>query len=328
MFGKMVNNYFYGKSGKGDYRKDDLPRNRWQLFREMLRVRLSGLFRLNLMSAIIYLPLAYVLVILVNSLFGHLLEISEILANPDATPEMLALVQNSPQQVYSILFSGFVLLIPCILITGPVQAGMAYVTRNWARDEHAFVWSDFKDAVRDNWKQALGVSAITGVAPLLMLVSYQFYGGMAAGNLLFVIAQILPLGLGLAWFLALAFLYPMLVSYRMGFITLLRNSFLLALGRFPQTLAIRLIMLVPALLAAAVSFLTPYFMYAQMALMGYYLFIGNALARFVYASFSNSAFDRFINARIAGAQVNRGISPEDDEDEDDQETALPRDKRA
>ena len=32
MFGKMMNNYYYGKSGKGDYTKNDLPKNRRQLF--------------------------------------------------------------------------------------------------------------------------------------------------------------------------------------------------------------------------------------------------------------------------------------------------------
>ena len=42
MFGKMMNRYYYGKSGKGDYTKEDLPQTRWQLFWEMLRVRLSG----------------------------------------------------------------------------------------------------------------------------------------------------------------------------------------------------------------------------------------------------------------------------------------------
>ena len=47
MFGKMMNRYYYGKSGKGDYTKEDLPQTRWQLFWEMLRVRLSGLVRLN-----------------------------------------------------------------------------------------------------------------------------------------------------------------------------------------------------------------------------------------------------------------------------------------
>lgn len=39
MFARLMNSFYYGKSGKGDYRKEDLPKNRWQLFWEMLRIR-------------------------------------------------------------------------------------------------------------------------------------------------------------------------------------------------------------------------------------------------------------------------------------------------
>ena len=318
-----MNNYYYGKSGKGDYKRDDLPRNRWQLFREMLRIRLAGLFRLNLMTAIIFVPLMYVLVVMVNTLFAHLVTLSEALSDPTLADAAGKLVQDSPQQIYSILFSGLVMAIPAIAITGPVQAGMAYVTRNWARDEHAFVWSDFKDAIKENWKQALGISAITGIVPLIMLVCWQFYGGMAQSNgLFFVVPQVLTLALGLVWMLALAFLYPMMVTYKMGFGTLIRNALLLSVGRLPQTAGARLVMLVPALIAGLVAFFTPYMMYALMALGGYYLLIGNALARFVYASFTNAVFDRYINPRIAGAAVNRGLSSEEDEEFEEEDQVL------
>ena len=323
MFGKLMNNYYYGKSGKGDYKRDDLPRNRWQLFREMLRIRLAGLFRLNLMTAIIFVPLMYVLVVMVNTLFAHLVTLSEALSDPTLADAAGKLVLDSPQQIYSILFSGLVMAIPAIAITGPVQAGMAYVTRNWARDEHAFVWSDFKDAIKENWKQALGISAITGIVPLIMLVCWQFYGGMAQSNgLFFVVPQVLTLALGLVWMLALAFLYPMMVTYKMGFGTLIRNALLLSVGRLPQTAGARLVMLVPALIAGLVAFFTPYMMYALMALGGYYLLIGNALARFVYASFTNAVFDRYINPRIAGAAVNRGLSSEEDEEFEEEDQVL------
>ena len=56
MFGKFMNNYYYGKSGKGDYTPDDLPKTRLQLFFEMLRVRLSALCRMNLIYMIPWLP--------------------------------------------------------------------------------------------------------------------------------------------------------------------------------------------------------------------------------------------------------------------------------
>lgn len=321
MFGKMLNSYYYGKSGKGDYKRDDLPRNRWQLFWEMLRIRLSGLFRMNLMTALVYLPMIYVVVVMANSLFAHLVEISEAMANPETAHLATDMVLQSPQQVYSIVFSGFLLLIPCIAITGPVQAGMAYVTRNWARDEHAFVWADFKDAVKENWKQALGVSLITGFVPILMLVCYQFYGSMVSNNILFVVPQVLTLALGLVWLLAVTFMYPMMVTYRMGFGVLVKNSILLSIGRLPQTTGVRLAMLVPAIIAVLVSYLTPFMLYALMALCGYYILIGNSLARFVYASFTNAVFDRFINARIAGADVNRGMAQDEDEGDEEETTA-------
>ena len=50
--------------------------------------------------------------------------------------------------------------------------------RNWARDEHSFVLSDFKDALKANWKQALVVSVIDGALPFILYTCWRFYGGM------------------------------------------------------------------------------------------------------------------------------------------------------
>ncbi|NLE68667.1 MAG: YesL family protein, partial [Clostridiales bacterium] len=320
VFGKLMNNYYYGKSGKGDYKRDDLPRNRWQLFWEMLRIRLSGLFRLNLMTAIAFLPLIYVLVVMVNALFSHLVGLSEVVADPEQAALAAEVIRESPNQIYSILFSALVMAIPAIAITGPVQAGMAYITRNWARDEHAFIWADFKDAVKENWKQALGVSIITGLAPIIMLVCWQYYGGMAqTSSMLYVVPQVLTMALGIIWMMSLVFMYPMMVTYKMNLRTVIRNSLLLTIGRLPQTAGVRLVMLVPTLIAVLVAFYTPYMMYALMALAGYYILLGNALARFVQASFTNATFDRFINPRIAGVEVNRGLSSDEDLDDEEEE---------
>ena len=320
-----MNNYYYGKSGKGDYQKDDLPRTRWQLFWEMLRVRFAGLFRLNIVSVIAWLPAMYVLIQLMSNLFNIAGVAQTVEMDPSAaTPEQLELVQNLRPLYNSVIMRSLLLLVPAIAITGPFQAGMAYVTRNWARDEHAFVWSDFKDALIGNWKQSLVISFITGLVPLIVYVGYQFYGDMGQQNLLFVVPQMLTAMLGLVWTLALVYFYPMMVTYKLNLRTLLRNAFLLSIGRLPQTAGARLVMLVPALLALAVSWFIPaYTIYALMVLAGYYLLIGNALARFVYASLSNAVFDKFINTRLEGVQINRGLAKEEDIDEgadDDEDT--------
>ena len=318
MFGKFMNNYYYGKSGKGDYQKDDLPRTRWQLFWEMLRVRFAGLFRLNIVSVIAWLPAMYVLIQLMSNLFNIAGVAQTVEMDPSAaTPEQLELVQNLRPLYNSVIMRSLLLLVPAIAITGPFQAGMAYVTRNWARDEHAFVWSDFKDALIANWKQSLVISFITGLVPLIVYVGYQFYGDMGQQNMLFVVPQMLTAMLGLVWTLALVYFYPMMVTYKLNLRTLLRNAFLLSIGRLPQTAGARLVMLVPTLLALAVSWFIPaYTIYALMVLAGYYLLIGNALARFVYASLSNAVFDKFINTRLEGVQINRGLAKEEDIDED------------
>ena len=61
----------------------------------------------------------------------------------------------------SYLFVWLVGVVPCVAITGPSSAGSAYIMRNWARDQHAFLFSDFKDAFKGNWKHALVSSVLT-----------------------------------------------------------------------------------------------------------------------------------------------------------------------
>lgn len=312
MFGKMMNNYYYGKSGKGDYRKEDLPKNRWQLFWEMLRIRFSALMRLNLMYMVVWLPAMIVMMIGATSALTSLGEIA-------ASAEGVVDVQLLMQTLNGILTSTLVLLIPCIAITGPFTAGVCYVTRNWARDEHAFIWSDFKDAVKENWKQGLVISAITSVMPLVIYVCWNFYSAMSAQHPLMFVPQVLTAMIGLVWLMALTYFYPLMISYKLRMRDLFRNGFLLGVARFPQTLGIRLLHLVPAIIALVCAYFFAS-IWAVLGLFMYYVLLGFGLSRFVTASFTNAVFDRFINSRIEGAVINRGLSQEtDDDDEDDEE---------
>jgi uncharacterized membrane protein YesL len=321
VFGKFMNNYYYGKAGKGDYRKEDLPRTRWQLFWEMLRVRFSGLVQLNLITALAWLPALYVISLLVNGVYAFAEVATAVSADSAAaTADQLMLVENRQAFFSALMLRTLLYLAPCIALTGPLQAGMAHVTRNWARDEHAFLWADFKEGVKENWKQGLGVAIITGLVPVMVFLGWQVYGQLGARNMLFVPLQMITLLVGILWMLAVTFMYPLMVGYHLSFGALLRNALLLALGRLPHTVGVRLVMLVPTLLAACLAYLLPgYALYALMGLAGYYLLIGNALARFVYASFSNAAFDRFINPRIEGAQVDRGLAPQEELEEEEEE---------
>ena len=308
MFSKWMNSFYYGKSGKGDYTPENLPTNRWQLFWEMLRVRLSALVRLNLMYVVPWLPTMIVLMIGALSFLTSL-------NNMVDSGEAIAITE---------LLSGVVaptllLLVPCITITGPFTSGVCYVTRNWARDEHAFIWSDFKDAVKENWKQSLVISVITALVPMMLYVCWNFYGAMASTNAFMIVPQVLTMMIGLMWCLGVTYFHPLIVSYKLRMRDVIRNGLLLAVARLPMSIGLRLLHALPMIIGVVLMlFVSP--MYCMLGLFAYYLLIGFSLSRFVTASYTNAVFDKYINAKIEGAVVNRGLYVPDDDDDEDEES--------
>ena len=353
MFGKFMNNYYYGKSGKGDYNPEDLPKTRMQLFWEMLRTRMSALCRLNLVYVLPWLPTLIVLgmfytnttsmlnypyqvdALLMQINAGQQMEDGSVqvtlqdgstevytaqdiaqLRELDAIPDE-EIAAESAQYIQSQLLLTLLLLVPCIFITGPWTAGVAYVTRNWARDEHAFIWSDCKDAMKENWKGSLVLSGITAIVPLLVYLCWTFYGEIPTESPLMMVllqlGQMIPLMVGVIWYLAVTYAYPMLVTYQMNMKTIIRNSLIMAVGRLPMSVGIRLLLVLPALLGVfGMLFIST--TWAPLLLLAYYVLFGFTFSRFITASYTNAQFDRFINSRIEGAQVNRGLAEEDEDD--------------
>ncbi len=325
MFDKLMNNYYFGKSGKGDYTPDDLPKNRWQLFMEMLKVRFSALIRLNLMYVVVWIPtILVVMMTAYGSLNVSALGNDELAGQPfmqvdeegnevDSGLTYITMAEAG-EMVRTSIYTMLLLLIPCVTITGPATAGVSYVVRNWSRDEHAFIWSDFKDAVKENWKQSLLVSFLTSLIPIIVYMCWQFYGELSMQNALASIPQILVLMLGILWFMAVTYMHPLIVSYHLKTKDLFRNAFLLTIARLPMSVGIRLLHLVPMVIFTLVFFTSP--MWGILVAFIWYVLIGFSLSRFVSASYCNAVFDRYINSRIPGAKVNRGLST-DEEDEDD-----------
>ena len=320
MFGKMMNRYYYGKSGKGDYTKEDLPTNRWQLFWEMLRVRFASLFKLNFLYVIAWVPAILVIgrgVMLAYSGLGNIMESQIAMEAGEMTAEAFQqLNADYLVAVKALLMQTLIYLVPALAVTGPFTAGIAYITRNWARDEHAFVFSDFMDAVKSNWKQALLTSTITGFVPLLLYVCVTFYGGMASESMIYMIPEVIVIMAGIVWLCSLMYIYPQMVTYKLTYKNLIRNSVIMTIGRLPMTVGIKLITIVPLVICLLVCLFTPYAQYALLIYAAYYIVVGYALSRFIQASYANAVFDKYINVNIEGAQVGKGLYNEDEEEED------------
>ena len=285
-----MNRYYYGKSGQGDFTPEKLPRTRGALFREMLKLHPGDLLKLNLLYAVIWLPAALVL----------LVSVSSWLYTDAAEAPALS----------SFLMSLSLMLAPCVAITGPLTAGAAYITRCWASDRHVFLWADFKGTAKSNLKQALIISALTGLLLPAGLFSFFFYGDLAASMPVMVIPQVLVAAVGLLWSLMLLYIYPLMVSYRLRLRDLLKNALLLAVGCLPWSLGLRLGHSLPAMVCLLLVRVTGS-LWPLLLLAVWELVFGLALSRFTTASVTNAAFDRYLNPYIEGAVTRRGMAPEE-----------------
>ncbi len=141
------------------------------------------------------------------------------------------LVLNHITQQHNILLL-FPLFVPFLFI-GPFIAGLTYVLRNWARQEHAFLVSDFFEHTKKNWKQGLLLSILNTVFVFVITNAFVFYvyqGFLPHVALLFY-AVILCL-----WFITNFYTYTIMVTFKMSFVQIITNSVLLALAKLPQNI--------------------------------------------------------------------------------------------
>ena len=306
--------FYYGKAGKRDYTEMDMPKNRVSLFFLVFKDRFFDLIKLNALQLVFWIP--FLLWTSLNITAIQSVDVTALTAQDVSGSSVISTVSS-----YVIMW--LVGLIPCILITGPSSAGAAYVARNWARDQHAFLFSDFKDAFKSNWKQALGVSAISSVMPAMLYTAMMYYSQMATSNMLMFIPLVAVLFVGLMWTLMIPLLYAMMVGYEMSFKVLIKNSMLMAAASLPKLVLSRIFTFVP--IAALLFALTMGNGIVLMIVVVYYLLMGFALSKLIYASFAHGVFDRYLNPRIEGAVVGQGLRPQDvddymdDEDDEDEE---------
>ena len=309
-FRNLMNNYFYGKQGQGDFTLEKLPQNRRQLFGDILKVRWSAMFGVNLLYMVFWIPAIAWSFLNVVTLYNMLLAEEGMFTSDD---------------VVSLVATWLLFLAPCIFITGPFNAGITYVLRNWARDEHSFVFSDFKDAVKANWKQALVISLIDGVMPFLLFTCWRFYGSMLSQSMIFILPTALVLMATIIWKLSTMLAYPMLITYDLKIKDVIRNSVLMTIAKLPYAVIIKLSTFVVPAVALGLMLLIPSIQgYVMMVLVLLYLVWLVAFHKLITVSYANWLCETYLNTKIEGARTNIGLRPENWDDvtyipEDDEE---------
>ena len=121
----------------------------------------------------------------------------------------------------------FVALIPVVLIF-PFVAGLTYVTRNYAREEHAFIFSDFKDCVKENWGKFLIHGIITYALFCLFYISITFYYANLSTNQFYYVPFCLCIFMALVTLFMQFYIPMMIVTFDLKLIQIYKNALIFA----------------------------------------------------------------------------------------------------
>ena len=237
------------KPGKGIDKDAPQKRSFFRFFDIFFR-KFWHLIRLNLIYTLTMLPTFVVVFLLAGIISNAFFSNGNIQGLLQSMAQQGAEYLNDPQTFeYELsrlivtfdLFFRFVIAFVFTIFwgMGPASAGFTYVLRNFAREEHAWIWSDFKDALKNNFKQSLIVYLIDIVAFVVFYIAFMVYGQMPGflGALRYVILMILFI-----YTLMHQYIYPVMVTFDLKLKDIYRNAMLFAIGKLPSNILVFLIL--------------------------------------------------------------------------------------
>lgn len=301
-----------GKERSEEYARSTLPTNRWQLFWDIFKGNFGKIVKSNLLIFIFFIPM--LLVIVLGSLFTDANNLiypfgAGLTIGYPAAPDIQGLSEILSMQSENLVLLGIVLT---SFITAIGLSGGMYVVRNMVWTEGIFVANDFWRGVKLNYKNALQTalffslvlalcwSAVNACELMLATSSMEKWQEiMLTASIVISYTLIAFAAMMSFWMIALG------VNYEQKFFTLFKNAALITIGSLPQTLFFGVIALLPFAL-----FLIQNSLFLMIAITVLLLF-GFTWALLVWLDFAQWLFDKYINPKIEGAKVGRGIYNEE-----------------
>ena len=128
------------------------------------------------------------------------------------------------------------IILPAVFGTGPASAAMSYVLRNYVNDTHSWVWGDFKDNFKSNFKQGLIVYLIDTVIICMFAVSIFFYSVQMGGSLISLALRAIVFAVFVIFMLMHLYVYPIMATFKLSVKNIYRNSLLLSMAKLPWSI--------------------------------------------------------------------------------------------
>lgn len=284
----------YSKPGPG-VDKDAPPKSPFIMFFEILQRKFWNLVKVNMMFLIFNIP-ALILGMIVMLMFLPPIY-AEALTDPKAmTSEMLL----------KFILLTLVMLVPMVTV-GPAQAGFTYIMRNYSREEHAFLWSDFKDAALRNLKQSMIIGTINFFATFLMLFAIVVYNNLIKAGQLPVLLGTVFMTLMVVMFIIFAmmnlYIYPILITFKLSIRQIYKNALIFAVIKFFPNLGI--LLLSAFLILLSFGMIIPF---SQIIGIFLYLFLTVSFIGFLTNFYAYPKLKKYMISRL-----------EEEDDEDDEE---------
>lgn len=248
--------YNYNKPGKG-VEKDEPKKKGIALFWELLRRKFFSYIKLNFIYAITCFPAIILIWIFLTQTLQDLAQAQ--------TPEMISAIG-----ILALVLSVFIAM--CFSLS-PFSAGYYYVLRNFVRENHSWVFSDFCQQTGANIKQTIAMYIIDLIFVLMSIFVFRIYFILSvAGVLAIQIMSVVYLIAVILYSASTPYKWTMMCTFKLNFFQIIKNSLLLVCGEFGKTLiylATTLVYLV-VLYLLFVNF--TYFAALLMLLLGFSMF--------------------------------------------------------
>ena len=272
------------KKATHDFKINDLPQNRKEVFFDCLKMRYGIIFGLGVMCVLFALPFAICMMLRDSSLSAIFTDVGHREYDEE----------QGYQLFYSIKMTYSLVMVPCFVILGIGLSGVMYVIRQLVWYEGIFFFSDFFEGIKKNWKAystsflALGIYNVELTMLNYRQVPEMWYGIYLGAGLLLLIPIVI-------------FILLMSLIYKFSFKGSVWNGFLLYMKSILKTLLAELCIALPfltlgiehVLLKCAVLLVVILFLLPPI-LMGVTLY-------------GFSIFDQYINKEQYPELISRGV---------------------
>ena len=226
----------YQKPGKG-VNKRDPNQPKISIFFELLGRKLFNLLKVNLWYLLTAIPTFLVAMVIAGIVTSPIID-----SSMDGLKAALSLNGNHISEgeflrnifLVDMILRVFIALLFTVFIGhGPTTAGITYILRNYSREEHSWLFSDWWQHTKANAGQAILVWLIDVLVFLMVVVAVRFY--VMSGGAMILLAGLLVV-IYLIYLMMHFYIYQLMITFKNSLKNIFKNAFILTMEKSPRNL--------------------------------------------------------------------------------------------